>query len=72
MIMASHDVEFAAAVADRCAMLFSGVIVQDDAPYDFFVSNRFYTTGLCKITNGILRTARRPVFRPGGQQEAYV
>ena len=72
MIMASHDVEFSAAVADRCAMLFSGVIVQDDAPYDFFVSNRFYTTGLCKITNGILS---RPAVRfsdLGAAMEVYV
>lgn len=53
-------------------MLFSGVIVQDDAPYDFFVSNRFYTTGLCKITNGILS---RPAVRfsdLGAAMEVYV
>ena len=71
-LIAAHDVEFSAAVADRCAMLFSGVIVQDDAPYDFFVSNRFYTTGLCKITNGILS---RPAVRfsdLGAAMEVYV
>ena len=72
MIMASHDVEFAAAVADRCAMLFSGVIVQDDAPYDFFVSNRFYTTGLCKITNGILEQPAVRFSDLAANREAYV
>lgn len=44
VIIVTHDVEFAAAVSDRCGLLFDGEAVSSDIPQKFFGSNRFYTT----------------------------
>jgi energy-coupling factor transport system ATP-binding protein len=47
-IIATHDLEFAAKWADRCAMLFDGEIVYTHNPRDFFAGNRYYTTAIHK------------------------
>lgn len=44
IMMVSHDVEFCAKYADRCAMFFDGDIVTEGSPRDFFSGNSFYTT----------------------------
>ncbi|UQZ34999.1 ABC transporter ATP-binding protein [Paenibacillus sp. PK3_47] len=44
IMMVTHDVEFAARHASRCALLFDGSITSEGAPADFFSSNYFYTT----------------------------
>ncbi|QAT42493.1 energy-coupling factor transporter ATPase [Aminipila luticellarii] len=44
IIMVSHDVEFCAKYADRCAMFFDGDIVTEGTPREFFSGNSFYTT----------------------------
>lgn len=44
IIMVSHDVEFCAKYADRCAMFFDGNIVTEGTPREFFSGNSFYTT----------------------------
>ncbi len=44
LIMASHDLEFAAKYADRCMLLFNGDVVKSDDSDDFFSGNSFYTT----------------------------
>ncbi len=44
IIMVTHDVEFAALNADRCALFFDGEIVSVDTPQKFFDGNNFYTT----------------------------
>lgn len=49
IVMASHDVEFAAAHATRCAMLFDGMIVADTEPAAFFSGNYFYTTAVNRL-----------------------
>ncbi|MBO9609436.1 MAG: ATP-binding cassette domain-containing protein [Paenibacillaceae bacterium] len=49
IVMASHDVEFAAAHATRCAMLFDGLIVADAEPAAFFSGNYFYTTAVNRL-----------------------
>jgi energy-coupling factor transport system ATP-binding protein len=48
VIIATHDVEFAAVRADRCAMLFDGEIVYTGKPREFFSGNKFYTTAAHK------------------------
>ncbi|WP_227014026.1 ABC transporter ATP-binding protein [Paenibacillus psychroresistens] len=49
IVMVSHDIEFAAAHANRCAMLFDGRIVADAEPAGFFSGNYFYTTAINRL-----------------------
>ncbi|MBP3243399.1 MAG: ABC transporter ATP-binding protein [Ruminococcus sp.] len=48
----THDVEFAAEAADRCAMFFGGRIVSEGTPENFFSCNNFYTTAASRMTRG--------------------
>lgn len=50
VIMAVHDVEFAAEYSDRCALFFDGEIISEDMPNTFFSENNFYTTSASKIS----------------------
>lgn len=58
IIAVSHDLEFAAeltvAVGEygRCAMFFRGEVISSAAPHDFFSSNSFYTTPVCRMLHG--------------------
>ncbi|MFC5470454.1 ABC transporter ATP-binding protein [Cohnella suwonensis] len=49
LAMATHDVEFAAAYANRCSLLFHGEIVADGEPEAFFRGNLFYATPLHRL-----------------------
>jgi energy-coupling factor transport system ATP-binding protein len=49
VIIVTHDVEFAAVNADRCAMFFNGEILSEDSPSHFFSQNNFYTTAANRI-----------------------
>ncbi len=44
VIMVSHDIEFCAEYADRCALFFDGSITSEGAPRAFFSGKNFYTT----------------------------
>lgn len=44
IFMVSHDIEFCAEHADRCAMFFDGEIASIGYPKPFFAGNSFYTT----------------------------
>lgn len=57
VVMVSHDVEFCAEYADRCAMLFDGQIVSEAPARIFFAQNRFYTTAANRMARGILPAA---------------
>ncbi|NMP37519.1 MAG: ATP-binding cassette domain-containing protein [Clostridiales bacterium] len=52
VVIVTHDAEFAAECADRCAMFFRGEITSCDVPGGFFPSNSFYTTAASRITRG--------------------
>ena len=52
VVIVTHDVEFAALCADRCAMFFGGRIVSEGAPREFFSENSFYTTAVSRMTRG--------------------
>lgn len=54
MIMVTHDIEFAAENADRCALFFDGAIASEGTPREFFCGNSFYTTAANKMTRGII------------------
>lgn len=46
IVMATHDIEFAAKYVDQCMMLFDGKVMINDAPKEFFSGNFFYTTAI--------------------------
>ncbi|MGG2196729.1 MULTISPECIES: ABC transporter ATP-binding protein [Paenibacillus] len=49
VVMVTHDVEFAAEYATRCAMMFDGMLAADEAPSLFFRDNLYYTTAMCQL-----------------------
>lgn len=53
VVMVTHDVEFAAALSDRTAMIFRGECVSVEDTRDFFLHNTFYTTSACRMTRGV-------------------
>ncbi len=52
IVAVTHDVEFAARCADRCALFFRGEITSIDTPAKFFAENTFYTTAANRMTRG--------------------
>lgn len=44
IVAVSHDIEFCAKYADRCAMFFDGAITSEDTSREFFAGKSFYTT----------------------------
>lgn len=60
VIMVSHDAEFCASFADRCAMFFDGAIVAEGTPREFFSSGSFYTTSASRMARGLLPGAITP------------
>ena len=54
VILVSHDVEFCAQYADRCALFFDGGIVTEDAPQPFFAGKSFYTTAANRMARHLL------------------
>ncbi len=57
IVMVSHDIEFCAQYADRCAMFFDGAIVSTDTPRRFFSGNSFYTTAANRLARHFFPTA---------------
>lgn len=55
IVIVTHDVEFAARTADRCAMFFRGEVTSIGNPTDFFAENNFYTTAVNRITRGYFK-----------------
>ena len=70
IIMVSHDVEFCAQYASRCAMFFDGSIVTENTPRKFFSGNNFYTTAANCMARQFLPeavTANDIILACGGQ-----
>ena len=57
IVIVSHDVEFCARYAHRCALFFDGSIVADGTPREFFSGNSFYTTSANRIARGLMPDA---------------
>lgn len=57
IVMVSHDIEFCAEHADRCALFFDGSIAAEDEPRGFFADNGFYTTAARRISRGMISRA---------------
>lgn len=54
VIIISHDIEFCAKYADRCAMLFDKTITSVADTKSFFNENHFYTTAANRMSRGII------------------
>lgn len=57
VITVTHDIEFAAACADRVGLIFDGELVSSDVPNKFFAENNFYTTFANRISRGFYKNA---------------
>ncbi|MCR4719165.1 MAG: ATP-binding cassette domain-containing protein [Firmicutes bacterium] len=57
VIMVSHDLDFCAEFADRCALLFDGAVTSIGDKREFFLNNYFYTTRACRMARGIIENA---------------
>ena len=60
ILMVSHDIEFCARYADRCALFFDGNIVTEGPPRAFFSGNSFYTTAANRMARELLPRAVTP------------
>ena len=69
IVMVSHDVEFCARYAHRCALFFDGSIVAEGTPRAFFSGNSFYTTSANRMARSLLPdavTAEDVIVASGG------
>ena len=57
ILMVSHDIEFCAEYADRCALMFDGNITCEDTPREFFKGKSFYTTSANRMARTVLYDA---------------
>ena len=57
IIMVSHDIEFCARFAHKCALFFNGNIVTSNTPNKFFSGNNFYTTVANRMTRQVFENA---------------
>jgi len=57
VVMVSHDIEFCAEYADRCALFFDGGIVTQGPAREFFCGNSFYTTAANRMARHMLPNA---------------
>lgn len=57
VLCVSHDVEFCAHYAHRCALLFDGATVTEGTPRQFFSGNSFYTTSANRMVRTLIPEA---------------
>ena len=70
ILMVSHDVEFCARYAHRCALFFDGSIVTEARPRAFFSGNSFYTTSANRMARTMLPqavTSEDLIYACGGE-----
>ncbi len=60
IVMVSHDIEFCAEFADRCALVFDGNITSVNTPREFFKGKSFYTTAANRMARTVLPDAVLP------------
>jgi energy-coupling factor transport system ATP-binding protein len=52
VMVATHDTEFAAALADRVVLLGQGVVIADGPPREVLAGGRHFSTEVARVTNG--------------------
>ncbi len=60
IVMVTHDIEFAAKYASRCALLFDGDMTYEGSPRAFFSENYVYTTSINRMVREYLPLALTP------------
>ncbi len=73
ILLVSHDIEFCAQFADRCALFFDGSITSMGTPREFFKGNSFYTTAANRMARTCLSDAVLPediILACGGTVES--
>jgi len=60
ILMVSHDVEFCAKYAHKCALFFDGNIINMANPQKFFAGNSFYTTSANRMSRECIENAVTP------------
>ena len=51
-MVATHDTEFAAALADRIVLLGQGVVIADGSPHEVLGGGRHFSTEVARVTGG--------------------
>jgi len=51
-LVATHDTEFAASLADRIVLLGQGVVIADGSPHDVLAGGRHFSTEVARVTGG--------------------
>lgn len=59
IVIVSHDLDFCGEYADRCGLFADGRLISENGVKEFFTNNRFYTTTVTKMAQGILENAYR-------------
>ncbi len=54
VLLVSHDTEFCAEYADRCALMFAGEIITVSGAKGFFAENMFWSTTAFRIADGFI------------------
>ena len=70
VVIVSHDIEFCAEYADKCALFFDGNIVTEGRPHEFFSGNSFYTSRANRMARHIIQkaiTANDIIISLGGE-----
>jgi energy-coupling factor transport system ATP-binding protein len=52
VMVATHDTEFAASLADRIVLLGQGVLIADGSPHDVLAGGRHFSTEVARVTGG--------------------
>jgi energy-coupling factor transport system ATP-binding protein len=52
VMVATHDTEFAAALAGRIVLLGQGVVIADGSPHEVLAGGRHFSTEVARVTNG--------------------
>jgi energy-coupling factor transport system ATP-binding protein len=52
VMVATHDTEFAASLADRIVLLGQGVVIADGSPEEVLAGGRHFSTEVARVTNG--------------------
>ena len=52
VMVATHDTEFAASLADRIVLLGQGVVIADGPPEEVLGGGRHFSTEVARVTNG--------------------
>lgn len=57
IIVVTHNVEFAATISDRCALLFDGELTAICEKHKFFSQNQYFTTASSRIAKSVFENA---------------